>query len=60
MLDYKVKIGLVPMRRNTADRPKGTFLTWYSAQQRGEKFVKYIEEFGFIENYGSYTDISKL
>jgi hypothetical protein len=23
-------------------------------------FVKYIEEFGFIENYGSYTDISKL
>lgn len=44
MLNYKVKIGLVAMRRNTTDRPKGTFLTWYSAEQRGEKFVKYIEE----------------
>ena len=44
MLDYNVKIGLVPMRRNTNDRPKGTFLTWYSAEQRGEKFVKYIED----------------
>ena len=44
MLNYKLKIGLVPMRRNTTDRPKGTFLTWYSAEQRGEKFVKYIEE----------------
>ena len=25
MLDYNVKIGLVPMRRNTTDRPKGIF-----------------------------------
>ena len=44
MLDYKVKIGLVPMRRNTTDRPKGTFLTCYSAEERGKKFVKYIED----------------
>ena len=44
MLDYKVKIGLVPMRRNTTDRPKGTFLTWHSAEERGKKFVKYIED----------------
>ena len=43
MLNYKVKIGLVPMRRNTTDRPKGTFLTWYSAEQRGKRFVDYIE-----------------
>ena len=44
MLNYKVKIGLVPLRRNTTDRPKGTFLTWYSAEERGRRFVKYIEE----------------
>lgn len=44
MLDYNVKIGLVPMRRDVNDRPKGTFLTWYSAEKRGERFVKYIEE----------------
>ena len=44
MLNYKIKIGLIPMRRNTNDRPKGTFLTWYSAEQRGERFVRYIEE----------------
>ena len=44
MLDYKVKIGLVAMRRNTTDRPRGTFLTWYSAEQRGKRFVDYIEK----------------
>ena len=44
MLDYSLKIGLVPMRRNTTDRPKGTFLTWSSAEERGERFVKYIED----------------
>ena len=44
MMNYKVKIGLIPMRRNTTDRPKGTFLTWYSAEQRGKKFVDYIEK----------------
>lgn len=58
MLDYKVKIGLVTMRRNTTDRPRGTFLTWYSAEQRGKKFVNYIEEnfktenVSFVDNKG--------
>lgn len=58
MLDYKVKIGLVAMRRNTTDRPRGTFLTWYSAEQRGKKFVNYIEEnfanenVTFVDNKG--------
>ena len=50
MLDYNVKIGLVAMRRNTTDRPRGTFLTWYSAEQRGKKFVNYIEENFKTEN----------
>lgn len=58
MLDYNVKIGLVAMRRNTTDRPRGTFLTWYSAEQRGKKFVNYIEEnfktenVSFVDNKG--------
>ena len=58
MLDYNVKIGLVAMRRNTTDRPRGTFLTWYSAEQRGKKFVSYIEEnfktenVSFVDNKG--------
>lgn len=44
MLNYKVKIGLMPLRRNTTDRPKGTFLTWYSAEERARKNVEYIEK----------------
>ena len=59
MFDYTVKIGLVPMRRNTTDRPKGTFLTWYSAEQRGEKFVKYIEE-NFTSDKVSFVDSKGL
>ena len=59
MLDYSVKIGLVPMRRNTTDRPKGTFLTWYSAEQRGERFVKYIEE-NFANEKVSFVDSKGL
>lgn len=59
MLDYKVKIGLVPMRRNTTDRPKGTFLTWSSAEERGERFVKYIEE-NFTTDKVSFVDSKGL
>ena len=59
MLDYKVKIGLIPMRRNTTDRPKGTFLTWYSAEQRGERFVKYIED-NFTNENVSFVDSKGL
>ncbi len=58
MLDYKVKIGLVAMRRNATDRPKGTFLCWSSAEERGRRFTKYIEEnftsesLSFVDNRG--------
>ena len=55
MLNYNIKIGLVAMRRNTTDRPRGTFLTWYSAEQRGKKFVKYIEE-NFATDKVSFVD----
>ena len=55
MLDYNVKIGLVAMRRNTTDRPRGTFLTWYSAEQRGKRFVDYIEQ-NFADGHVSFAD----
>ena len=59
MLNFKVKIGLIPMRRNTTDRPKGTFLSWYSAEQRGERFVKYIED-NFTNENVSFVDSKGL
>lgn len=59
MFDYKVKIGLAPMRRNTTDRPRGTFLTWYSAEQRGRKCVSYIKEH-FTSEKVSFVDINGL
>ena len=55
MLNYNIKIGLVAMRRNTTDRPRGTFLTWYSAEQRGKKFVDYIEN-NFANENVSFVD----
>ena len=55
MLNYQVKIGLVAMRRNTTDRPRGTFLTWYSAEQRGKRFTQYIEE-NFTTDKVSFVD----
>ncbi len=44
MLNHKLTIGLLPMRRNTTNRPAKTFLTWVSAEERGHRFVKYIKE----------------
>ena len=55
MLNYNVKIGLVAMRRNTTDRPRGTFLTWYSAEERGRRFTKYIEE-NFTNEHVQFVD----
>jgi len=54
-LDYNVRVGLVAMRRNTTDRPRGTFLNWYSAEQRGKRFIDYIEEHFSNENV-SFAD----
>ena len=55
MFDYKVKIGLIAMRRNTTDRPRGTFLTWYSAEQRGKRFTEYIEK-NFVSENVEFVD----
>lgn len=42
MLNYKVKIGLVPLRRDCTPRP-GLF-NWEYAEERGRKTVSYIKE----------------
>ena len=43
MLNYNVKIGLAPMRRNVTARPSGAPFAWDAAEERGERFVTYIE-----------------
>lgn len=59
MLNYKVKIGLVPMRRDTTNRPAKTFLTWVSAEERGHRFVDYIESH-FANAHVSFVDSKGL
>ena len=54
MLDYKVKIGLVPLRRDCTPRP-GIF-NWEVAEERGRKTVSYIEEHFADENI-SFVDL---
>lgn len=55
MLDYKIKIGLVALRRNTNNRPPKTFLTWTSAEERGHRFVSYIKEH-FTNSHVEFVD----
>lgn len=59
MLNYKIKIGLAPMRRNTTNRPAKTFLTWVSAEERGHRFVDYIENHFANENI-EFVDIKGI
>ena len=54
-MDYKIKIGLAPMRRNTTNRPAKTFLTWVSAEERGHRFVDYIEK-NFPEDFNCWRE----
>lgn len=59
MLNHNIKIGLLPMRRNTTPRPAKTFLTWVSAEDRGHRFVKYIKE-NFTHDHVSFVDTEGL
>lgn len=59
MLDYKVKIGLVPMRRNTTDRPRGASWNWYSPEQREKEIVGFIEEH-FADDNVEFVDTKGL
>ena len=59
MFDYTIKIGLLPMRRDLNDRPKGTFLSWWSAEERCARFVNYIEK-NFASDKISFVDTKGL
>ena len=54
MLNYQVKIGLVPIRRDCTPRP-GMF-NWEYAEERGRKLVSYIESHFTKENV-SFADL---
>ena len=57
MLDYHVKIGLAPMRRDVTPRP-GIF-NWEKAEERGHKVVAYIEEHFATEKI-SFVDLKGI
>ena len=59
MLDYKVKIGLVPMRRNTTDRPRGASWNWHSPQEREKEITAYIEK-NFADDNVEFIDTKGL
>ncbi len=59
MLKHDLVIGLLPMRRNATNRPAKTFLTWVSAEERGHRFVKYIEE-NFAGEHIKFVDTKGL
>ena len=59
MFEYKIKIGLVPMRRNTTDRPRGASWNWYSPEQRCKEVVSYIED-NFTSSNVEFVDTKGL
>ncbi len=59
MFDYTVKIGLIPMRRNTTDRPRGASWNWYSPEQRCKQVVGYIKS-AFANDNVQFVDTEGL
>ena len=57
MLNYHVKIGLVPIRRDVTPRP-GIF-NWEKAEERCHKAVEYIESH-FSGNHVSFVDLKGI
>ena len=57
MLNYNVKIGLAPMRRDVTPRPG--ILNWEKAQERGQRIVAYIEE-RFSSEQVSFVDLKGI
>ena len=57
MLNYQVKVGLAPMRRDVTPRP-GIF-NWEKAEERGHRIVRYIEEHFASENV-SFVDLKGI
>ncbi len=57
MLDYRVRIGLLPVRRDVTNRP-GIF-NWEKAEERGSRAVAYIRE-RFTDGNISFVDLEGL
>ena len=57
MLNYQVKIGLAPMRRDVTPRP-GIF-NWEKAEERGHRIVEYIESH-FANEHVSFVDLKGI
>ena len=57
MLNYQVKIGLAPMRRDVTPRP-GIF-NWEKAEERGRAAVEYIKKHFASENV-SFVDLKGI
>ncbi len=57
MLNYQIKIGLMPMRRNVAQRP-GIF-NWEKAEVRGREAVEYIKS-NFTSENVSFIDLKGI
>lgn len=57
MLNYQVKIGLVPIRRDVTPRP-GIF-NWEKAEERCAKAVAYIKEH-FASEHVSFVDLEGI
>ena len=57
MLDYRVKIGLAPMRRDVTARP-GAF-NWEKAEERGSYIVEYIRK-KFSDDQVSFVDLKGI
>ena len=57
MLDYRVKVGLVPIRRDVTPRP-GIF-NWEKAEERCAAAVAYIEEH-FADDQVSFVDLEGI
>ena len=57
MLQYNVKIGLAPMRRDVTPRP-GIF-NWEKAEERGHRIVAYIREH-FTDDKVSFVDLEGI
>jgi L-fucose isomerase-like protein len=57
MLDYKVKIGLVPIRRDVSPRP-GIF-NWEKAEERGKYAVNYIKV-KYTDNNVTFIDLEGI
>lgn len=57
MLDYKIRIGLAPIRRDVTPRP-GIF-NWEKAEERGKRLTEYIKEKYTDENV-SFVDVNGI